>query len=110
LVYLGVNAAALALWLGLPGHAATAARVRDGVEERRCGLEAAGRQLNCWDQLTLAEAHLLLGEWDSAALRYREAHERFPKWASALEVACGQAEQDLIALGRADLTASICPG
>ena len=110
--YLGINAAATALWLGLAGPGASAAAaVRDLVTERRRGLAFGGaaRFLNCWDQLTLAEAHLLLREWDAAREAYREARERFPRQTKALEVAREQARKDLEALGQAGLLESIFP-
>jgi len=105
----------MALWLGLPGQATpTATSIRDLLEARRLGLAPADseapRWLNCWDQLTLAEAQLLLQEWDAARQRYREAVERFPTQIEALEVARKQANKDLEALGRADLIGSIFPG
>jgi tetratricopeptide (TPR) repeat protein len=112
--YLGINAAALALWLGTPGKTEPAARdIRDLLGARRESLARADggtpRFLNCWDQLTLAEAHLLLQEWDAARQRYREAVERFPDQPGALEVAREQANKDLAAIGREDLIGSVFP-
>jgi tetratricopeptide (TPR) repeat protein len=114
--YLGINAAATALWLGLPGQQAAqiTASIRTLLEERRLRLKqsegAASRGLNCWDQLTLAEAYLLLGEWDAASQAYREAQERFLQQTGALTVARAQSKKDLERLGRVDLLASIFPG
>jgi hypothetical protein len=107
--YLGVNAAATGLWLRLPGWEQTAARVRRMLEARSAQLAQAGRRLNCWDQLTLAEARLLLKDWDAARDAYREAAERFAGQKKALQVARDQAREDLAALGRPDLAASIVP-
>jgi tetratricopeptide (TPR) repeat protein len=106
--YLGVNAAATGLWLGLPDQGTAEARkVRNLLETRRLNLEKADGQpprfLNCWDQLTLAEAHLLLRDWETARQSYRTARERFPNQKKALEVAREQANADLVALDRADL-------
>lgn len=112
--YLGINAAATALWLGLSGQTAPIAQaVRDVLESRRQGLEEAGeavRSLNCWDQLTLAEAHLLLQQWDAARQHYHEAQQRFPRQTAALDVAREQAHEDLAALGRPDLIGTMFPG
>jgi tetratricopeptide (TPR) repeat protein len=113
--YLGINAAATALWLGLPGQQAAhiTTSIRTMLEERRRRLTHSegptARFLNCWDQLTLAEAYLLLGEWNAARQYYREAVERFPKQSKALEVARHQADKNLVALGRTDLLGSIFP-
>lgn len=113
--YLGINAAAMALWLRLPGKSAPIAHtIRELLETRRQSLAQAGdrtpRFLNCWDQLTLAEAHLLLLEWDAARQCYREAVERFPNQTKALDVARDQANKDLEALDRPDLTGTTYPG
>jgi tetratricopeptide (TPR) repeat protein len=112
--YLGINAAATALWLGQPGQAARIAEsIRDLLEARRLSLArmggGTGRFLNCWDQLTLAEAYLLLGDWDAARQHYGEARERFPKQTGALDVAREQAKKDLEALGRSDLLGRVFP-
>jgi tetratricopeptide (TPR) repeat protein len=110
--YLGINAAATALWLGLP-HTAIATTVRDLLEARRLQLaRTAGegqRFLGYWDQLTLAEAHLLLRCWEDAHRCYAEAKERFPKHAEALKVAQKQAKKDLDLLGESDRYRSIFP-
>jgi hypothetical protein len=113
--YLGINAAATALWLGMPDQSAAFAKsVRDLLETRRQGLEQAGpagpRHLSLWDQLTLAEAHLLLGEWEDAKRHYCEARERFAHKEDALRVASEQAKKDLVELGRPDLFGGIFPG
>jgi tetratricopeptide (TPR) repeat protein len=113
--YLGINAAALAVWLRLSGKTSAIARgIRDLLEARRQRLiQADGttpRFLNCWDQLTLAEAHLLLQDWDSAQQCYREAVDRFPKQSKALDVARVQANKNLVALGRSDLVDKLFPG
>jgi tetratricopeptide (TPR) repeat protein len=112
--YLGINAAALALWLQLPGKTRPLAQtIRDLLQARRQGLaQAAGgapRFLSCWDQLALAEAHLLLEEWDAARQCYHEAFERFARQTKALEVAREQAKRNLESLGRVDLIATFFP-
>jgi tetratricopeptide (TPR) repeat protein len=112
--YLGINAAATALWLGLSGLTEPIAiSIRNLLEARRLGLEQVDRDkprcLNCWDQLTLAEAHLLLQDWDAARQCYQEAVERFPGQTKPLEVARQQAKKNLGALGRADLIDGMLP-
>jgi hypothetical protein len=109
--YLGINAAALALWLRLPNRGtAIAAKIRDLLDARRRGLAEHSQALNLWDQLTLAEAHLLLEEFDSARKEYFEAGTRFPGQGKALEVARGQAKKDLEAMGRGDMIAAVLGG
>ena len=112
--YLGINAAATALWLGISGLTEPIARsVRNRLEARRLALARADRDrppfLNCWDQLTLAEAHLLLQEGDAARQCYREAVERFPGQTTAIDVARQQANRNLVALGQADLIERMLP-
>jgi len=107
-VYLGINAAATALWLGNPDRAHTiASSIRDRLVTRSEQLAQSKNRdiafLNCWDQLTLAEAHLLLGEWDAARLAYAEARDHFPANLQAMQVAFEQVEKNLRILNRADL-------
>jgi tetratricopeptide (TPR) repeat protein len=106
--YLGINAAALGLWLRLSGlGTAIARKVRGLLDARRRGLAGKAQSLNLWDQLTIAEAHLLLEEFDAARKEYSEAGVRFPAQGKALEVARGQAKKDLEALGRGDMVAVV---
>jgi len=112
--HLDINAAATALWLGLPGQAEPIAEsIRTLLEDRRRRLEQTdaepARKLHCWGQLTLAEAHLLLQRWDDARKCYREAVERFPHLTGDLQVAREQANRDLVELGRSDLIGDIIP-
>jgi hypothetical protein len=112
--YLGSNAAATALWLNLrSASSATARDVRKLLVERRCRLEEVRKggpgRLNCWDQLTLAEAHLLLEEWSEAKQCYREAWDRFGQETRALKVARDQAVKDLTHLGHAELIGVVLP-
>ena len=113
-VYLGINAAATSLWLGLPGQTTPIAkRIRDLLQVRQNKLAqtdgGVARYLSCWDQLTLAEAHLLLHEWDAARQCYREAQERFPTQTKALELARNQANPNLEFLGHGDLIGVVFP-
>ncbi len=106
--YLGINAAAMALWLARSDQTRIIATdVRDLLDARREALKRAKLQgnqsLNLWDQLTLAEAHLLLEEWQKAERGYEEARQRFPGHVKAHEVARGQAESNLEAMGKSDL-------
>ena len=109
-VYLGINAAATALWLGNPERTTTiAASIRDRLSLRREKLRSSAGDiayLHCWDQLTLAEAHLLLGEWDASRNAYAEACEHFPMKKQALQVAFTQVVKNLNVLNRADLIES----
>jgi hypothetical protein len=113
--YLGINAATLAVWLGRSAQGtAIAEQVRALLQERQrqlaSGGAGAGRFLNCWDQLTLAEAHLLLQDWGRAREGYRVARERFSNRSGELVVAREQAKKDLEALGRGDLLEEVFPG
>jgi tetratricopeptide (TPR) repeat protein len=112
--YLGINAAATALWLGQSGQVIPlATTIRNLLETRRLGLakrvSESPRFLNCWDQLSLAESHLLLKDWDKARECYREALDRFRGQAKVMEVARDQAKKDLIALGESGLIGNIFP-
>jgi tetratricopeptide (TPR) repeat protein len=76
--YLGINAATTALWLGRPAESRQVAdevrrllRARTAVLAER--LTDPDLQLNYWDQVTLAEAELLLGELAAARRLYRAA-------------------------------------
>lgn len=67
--YLGINTATTSLMLGNTELAAqVAAKVRNVIVEREGTLGTM--QLSFWDELTLAEADLLLGEVDRAVDRY----------------------------------------
>jgi tetratricopeptide (TPR) repeat protein len=79
--YLGVNAASTALFLGQPALAQElAGGVRDLLVRRLALLGGtpanASSVLGYWDSVTLAEAHLLLGELAAARASYREAFAR----------------------------------
>jgi tetratricopeptide (TPR) repeat protein len=102
--YLGINAAATALWLGQPaGSRQIAAQVRQLLHERA---QSLSRSLDCrdllsnyWQLATLAEAELLLGNLAEARRIYQEALARHPEFAANVEVSLRQAERNLRALG-----------
>lgn len=77
--YLGINAATTALWLSHPEEAQQlAGEVRDLLCKRAallCDKEQSDPnvRLNYWDQVTLAEAELLMGNMDEARQIYNKA-------------------------------------
>jgi hypothetical protein len=58
----------------------------------------------------LAEAHLLLKEWNDATRWYAEAKKQFPQFAKVHDVARTQANKSLIALRQPDLIDKIAKG
>lgn len=101
--YLGINAAATALWLGQQGEVVhLAGLVRKSLENLRQQLQASPggpRPLTYWDQVTLAEAYLLLRDLDRAGPLYRDAFARFPEKTSEIGVTKKQAQRNLEHLG-----------
>jgi tetratricopeptide (TPR) repeat protein len=84
--YLGINAASTALWLGRPEEARQlAGEVRKHLHDRRAAIlrdqETSDRDvsLNYWDQATLAEAELLLGNFAEARRIYNQAFAMYDK-------------------------------
>ena len=76
--YLGINAATTALWLGRTNAAQTGAEsVRKSLLARERALLMAplawSVRLGFWDQVSLAESELILGQFGSARRRYAEA-------------------------------------
>ena len=68
-VYVGINAATTALWLDHPDEARQLATDVENVLRRRAEdlpSDLAGLDFQFWDQLTLAEARLLQGDWPAA--------------------------------------------
>ena len=93
-VYLGVNAATLAL---LSDDSRRARQVSEQVLEMLNAAVARKRKLSgdglgLWETLTLAEANLVAGAADQAREGYADAAARFPDQSAALEVAFQQAE------------------
>jgi tetratricopeptide (TPR) repeat protein len=95
-VYLGVNAATVALLLGRAAEARRiAADVRQRLEDRLRALAARGDRaevvLGYWDQVTLAEAILVLGDLEAAGDAYRLGFDRHPERPNDHEVTRDQA-------------------
>lgn len=99
--YLGINAAATALWLDRPQQARRlAGEVRDLLRDRRAALAETTNQhvgFDHWDQMTLAEAELLLGRIANAKQLY-DVPDRH-------EVSQAQAERNLKIMGLHDAIA-----
>lgn len=90
--YLGINAAATALWLGEGDEARKLAeRIRDLIQVRLKTIDANVGALGLWEQLTLAEALLLSGDMTGAIGEYRAAKARFPDSVGSIEKAIWQA-------------------
>jgi formylglycine-generating enzyme required for sulfatase activity/tetratricopeptide (TPR) repeat protein len=95
-VYLGINAAATALWLGLRDDAQEmAAEVRKELLHRVAPTE----ELSYWDQVTLADAELLLGNLSAARQHYRSAFAHSTAQLAAVEAARKQLGEILPFLG-----------
>jgi hypothetical protein len=101
--YLGINAATAALWLGSGEVAEIAGPIRGGfaaLESRLRTANGVARPLTYWDQVTWAEAELLLGESDRAGELYRDAFERFESRTADIAVSAQQARRILDQLGQ----------
>jgi tetratricopeptide (TPR) repeat protein len=104
--YLGINAATTALWLGRDAAAGDSARAVRGLLNRRAELLARGRGsgqvLGYWDQVTLAEALVLLRDLPAARAAYRAALERPGSDQGNVDVTRSQLEHLLQTLGLPD--------
>lgn len=93
--WLGINAATTASWLGREEEAKElAAEVKAALEDRQHKLAKTGDRyltLNYWDQVTLAEAELLLGDDEAARRTYHDAFARYADQEGNIEVSCKQA-------------------
>lgn len=94
--WLGINAATTANWLHLEEEATDlATAVKTALEQRQGTL--AGKTcdpyviLNYWDQVTLAEAELLLGNDETARRIYHDAFARYADRTDDISVTCKQA-------------------
>ena len=101
--YLGINAASTALLLARPADARQlAAEVRGVLEHRRermHRLGEAGLRFDYWDQVTLAEALLLVGELAAAHRAYHEAFAEHADRAKNVDVTRTQLKNLLQQLG-----------
>jgi tetratricopeptide (TPR) repeat protein len=101
--YLGINAAATALWQGRPEEAREIAGGVRGLLQRRATAPRPSvvgvPPTNYWDRVTLADAEVLLGEFDAARRSYLEAFAQFPKQVDNMEVTRKQLGMILSALG-----------
>jgi len=102
--YLGINAAACALWLGRPAESRRlAGEVKHLLLKRMQSLGERQRlrqlEVSYWDQVTLAEAQLLLGEFAQARARYQAAFANAAKARGNIKVAADQADRLLAPLG-----------
>jgi tetratricopeptide (TPR) repeat protein len=109
--YLGINAASTALWLGQKEAAhQLAAEVGQSLDALREALrtgEGGPRTLTYWDQVTLAEACLLLGELERSRGLYAEAFARFPEKVADIEVTRKQARRILETMGQGGRSADV---
>ena len=95
--YLGINAAATALWLGRAADSRRlAGEVRQLLLRRVDAVARAGdKQMlaaSYWDEVTLAEAELLTGELSAARSRYQAAFAGQSKSRGNIKVATDQAQ------------------
>ncbi len=97
--YLGINAATTALWLGQPAESRALARdVRDLLSgPTRTPSWQASRIF--WDDVTLAEAQLLLGELAEARRIYRTAFDSHSGEVGQINVAREQAAKIALTMG-----------
>jgi tetratricopeptide (TPR) repeat protein len=102
--YLGINAAATALWQGRPIESRRlAGEVRRLLLDRIAAIARIGDRhilsRSFWDEVTLAEAELLTGELAAARARYQAAFARWPISKGAIKSAADQAGRHLLPLG-----------
>jgi hypothetical protein len=112
--YLGINAAATALWLDRPDEARSLAEVvRQLLRQRRAALDSragGSRQpLSYWDQVTLAEAELILGHHDEAQALYAAAFASVGGSGKRVEVARDQAQRIVGHANRLRISGTIGP-
>ena len=101
-VYLGINAATTAIFLGNAYHfSEISINIVEQLTHDRNDLRKSntGRDLQLWDQLTLAEALLLNGKDQDAREEYLAAIRNHGSEAAAIGVALHQAEKVAARLG-----------
>jgi hypothetical protein len=109
--YLGINVATTALWSGRPAEARQVAeQVRQILQRRAAALAGNPNHpdlaLNYWDQVTLAEAEVLLGEFAAARVSYRKASTAYLEQRDNIDVSRRQLDEILDALGLSDTAAT----
>jgi hypothetical protein len=102
--YLGINSATTALWLGRTEEARRLAREVEELLRRRAAslprdLSDPRLDFQFWDQLTLAEAQLVQGDWPAAEKLYREVFGRHSERSGDIAVSRQQMREILKALG-----------
>jgi hypothetical protein len=105
--YLGINAATTAVWLDRREEARPVAEgVRLLLQRRAAALAKHPHNpdlaLNYWDQVTLAEAELLLGDGEAARRTYHHAFDSHPEQRDNIAVSRKQLAEILRALGSSD--------
>jgi len=110
--YLGINAATMAVLLGQPMEVAEeiAGLIRDRLSNLQDRLRASSgveRPLTYWDQVTWAEAELLLSNWGHAGELYRDAFARFATRTRDIAETVRQARRVLDRLSRRELAAGV---
>lgn len=97
--YLGINAASTSFWLGQTEKCKKIAKqVKSCLEERKLLIEEktnCQRGLNYWDQVSLAEANLLLNAKEVARNIYKDAFEMHKKCKEEIKVTKKQIEKIL---------------
>lgn len=90
--YPGINAATTALWLGRSSESKEIAeKVRDLLRRRADAVHARhGLVFDYWDQVSLAEAELLVGNVDQAREIYQDAFRRHASQRGDLQVSSDQ--------------------
>jgi hypothetical protein len=101
--YLGINAAATALWLGDRKSAQETAREVEQVLTKRAqslpaDLRDTQESFDYWDRVTLAEARLIQGDAAEAEKLYEAAFERHPELTGDIEVTRRQRERTVSCL------------
>src|SRR5262249_44489420 len=113
--YLGINAASTSVLLGDIARGQLLARaVHDLLEKRRKSLAGlsldTGLELNYWDSVSLAEAHLTPGEDDKARSLYNQAFTRYKHDQGSIGVTRDQLALLLPRLGKTETVDAFLAG